>query len=105
MYRARLGVLLGTRVLLLEHIGRRSGQARYAVVEAAERPEPGVYVVVSGFGTQAQWFQNVMADPNVRISVGWRCGRAARGGRLRVAEPRAAREQHAADDQPHTRAA
>lgn len=94
-YRARLGVLLGTRVLLLEHIGRRSGQARYAVVEAAERPEPGVYVVVSGFGTQAQWFQNVMADPNVRISVGWRYRRPARARRLGVAEARGVLERYA----------
>ena len=97
IYRTRLGVLFGTRLLLLEHVGRRSGQTRYVVVEAAARPAPGVYVVVSGFGTQAQWFQNVMADPRVRISVGWRYRRLARARRLEAVESRAVLERYAVE--------
>ena len=33
---------------------------------------PDIYVIVSGFGEAAQWYRNLLADPHVRISVGWR---------------------------------
>ena len=38
LYRARLGFVMGHRMLLLEHIGRKSGARRYAVLEVVERP-------------------------------------------------------------------
>ena len=72
VYRARLGFLLGHRMLLLEHIGRTTGARRYAVLEVVERPEPDAYVIVSGFGPRAQWYRNVLAQPHVRVSVGRR---------------------------------
>jgi deazaflavin-dependent oxidoreductase (nitroreductase family) len=70
LYRARLGFLLGSRLLMLEHLGRKSGARRYAVLEVVARPRPGTYVVASGFGTRAQWFRNVRANPHVRIYAG-----------------------------------
>jgi deazaflavin-dependent oxidoreductase (nitroreductase family) len=70
LYRARLGFLLGTRMLLLEHIGRQSGIRRSVVLEVFDHPSPNTYVVVSGFGTRAQWFRNVRANPQVQVSVG-----------------------------------
>jgi deazaflavin-dependent oxidoreductase (nitroreductase family) len=70
LYRMRLGFLLGHRMLLLEHVGRKSGQRRYAVLEVVERPCADTYVIVSGFGERAQWYQNVKANPHVRVSVG-----------------------------------
>lgn len=69
MFRARLGALFGHRMLLLEHIGRSSGLRRYVVLEVIDRPEPGTYVIASGFGTRAQWFRNVRANPAVRVYV------------------------------------
>ncbi len=67
LYRARLGFLFGSRLLMLEHVGRTSGQRRYVVLEVVARPAPGRYIVASGFGTRAQWYRNVSAHPGVRI--------------------------------------
>jgi deazaflavin-dependent oxidoreductase (nitroreductase family) len=69
LFRARLGFVLGSRLLMLEHTGRKSGALRYVVLEVVTRT-PGSYVVASGFGTRAQWFRNVRANPQVRIWVG-----------------------------------
>ncbi len=70
LYRARLGALFGHRLLMLEHIGRKSGARRYVVLEVVDRPAAHRYVVASGFGTRAQWFRNVRHDPHVRVFVG-----------------------------------
>jgi deazaflavin-dependent oxidoreductase (nitroreductase family) len=67
LYRARLGILLGPRFVMLEHTGRKSGARRYVVLEVAARRAPGTYVVVSGFGDRAQWFRNIRAEPRVRV--------------------------------------
>lgn len=71
-YRAGLGFLFGTRLLMLEHIGRVSGARRYVVLEVVERPSPDRYIIVSGFGRTAQWYRNVRAHPEVRVSCGIR---------------------------------
>ncbi|MEV0075631.1 nitroreductase family deazaflavin-dependent oxidoreductase [Nocardia neocaledoniensis] len=68
LYRAGLGFLFGRRLLMLEHLGRRSGERRYVVLEVVERPAPDQFVIVSGFGTGAQWYRNIVADPQVRVS-------------------------------------
>lgn len=72
VYHAGLGRLFGSRMLLLEHTGRRTGRTREVVLEVADRPAPDRYVVVSGFDTRAQWLRNVSAQPRVRVSVGRR---------------------------------
>ena len=74
LYRLGFGFLLGQRMLLLEHRGRRSGLPRYTVLEVVDRPRPGSYVVAAGFGHRAQWCRNVLADPRIRLSVGRRRG-------------------------------
>lgn len=66
LYRHGLGRLLGRRLLLLEHRGRRSGLPRYVVLEAVDR-EPGSLFIASGYGPHSQWFRNVRADPRVRV--------------------------------------
>lgn len=71
LYRVRLGFLFGHRLLLLEHTGRRTGLQRFTVLEVVGHPAPNVYIVASGFGTRAQWFRNVAAEPDVRVSVGF----------------------------------
>ncbi len=70
VYRAGLGAVFGSRLLMLEHIGRRSGLRREVVLEVVGHPGADRYVVVSGFGGRAQWFRNVQSDPRVRVSVG-----------------------------------
>ena len=72
LYKLRLGVLFGHRMLMLEHIGRKSGTRRFAVLEVVDHPRADEYVIVSGFGEQAQWYRNVLANPRVRVSVGLR---------------------------------
>ena len=70
LYRARLGFVFGSRLLMLERLGRKSGTRRYVVLEVVARPRPCTYVVASGFGTRAQWFRNVHANPHVRVYAG-----------------------------------
>lgn len=70
LYRARMGFVFGSRMLMLEHTGRKTGARRYAVLETASHPRRGTYVVVSGFGARAQWFRNVRANPHVRVWLG-----------------------------------
>jgi deazaflavin-dependent oxidoreductase (nitroreductase family) len=89
-YRLGLGGLLGGRLVLLNHIGRKSGQPRQAVVEVVRHDqETGAYIVASGFGEKADWYQNVMAHPEITIQVGRR-RLAARAERLPL--PQAADE-------------
>lgn len=69
LYRHGLGWLMGSRVLMLEHIGRTSGQLRYVCLEVVERPGPDTVIVVSGFGERAQWYQNLRACPDCHVSL------------------------------------
>jgi deazaflavin-dependent oxidoreductase (nitroreductase family) len=84
LYRAGLGAVFGSRMLLLEHTGRRSGQTRRVVLEVVWRTGPGRYVVASGFGERAQWFRNITAEPRVRVSV---AGRRSVPARARLLDP------------------
>lgn len=73
LYRLGLGGILGGRFLLINHIGRKSGQPRQAVVEVVRHDAvTDVYIVCSGFGENAQWFQNLMHMPDVIIQAGRR---------------------------------
>ncbi|MGV0788297.1 nitroreductase family deazaflavin-dependent oxidoreductase [Mycolicibacterium sp. XJ2] len=90
LYRARLGFIFGSRILLLEHIGRKSGRTRQVVLEVLDRPHPDAYIVASGFGTRAQWYRNVQAEPRVRVSVGARVSMPAIARPLSTGEADAA---------------
>jgi deazaflavin-dependent oxidoreductase (nitroreductase family) len=72
LYRARLGFLFGSRLLMLEHTGRKTGIRRYVVLEAVDHPDPHSYIVAAGFGDRAQWLRNVRASPRVRVYTGYR---------------------------------
>jgi deazaflavin-dependent oxidoreductase (nitroreductase family) len=69
LYRMGLGPLLGHRLMLLTHAGRVTGKLRRAVIEVVERDEYG-YVAASAFGPRADWYRNVLADPQVIIQIG-----------------------------------
>ena len=78
MFKVGLGPLFAGRFLLLEHIGRRSGEPRYVVLEVIDRPSKGSYRVVSGFGRSSQWFRNIEANPEVRVTAGTKRNRPAK---------------------------
>ncbi|ATY13993.1 nitroreductase family deazaflavin-dependent oxidoreductase [Amycolatopsis sp. AA4] len=90
LYRARLGFLFGSRLLLLEHVGRKTGARRYVVLEVLGRPTRDAYVVASGFGDRAQWYRNLAAEPRVRVASGARGLTSATARKLSTAEADAA---------------
>ena len=71
LYRLRLGWLFGSRLLLLNHIGRISGKPRQTILEVAEH-DGDSYVVASGWGPTAAWYRNILRTPDVTIQVGTR---------------------------------
>lgn len=101
LYRYGLGRLLGWRMVLIEHTGRRSGLPRQTVVEVVRRAERSVDVAAA-WGDHSDWYRNLMADPTCRISTGsWR-RRPAVASRL---SPDAAAGVLAAYARDHPRAA
>ena len=71
LYRLRLGWLFGSRLLLLNHIGRVSGKPRQTILEVAEH-DGDSYVVASGWGPTAARYRNIVHTPDVTIQVGTR---------------------------------
>lgn len=86
LYRYGAGWLLGPRILMIEHVGRSSGEPRFVCLEVVERPDSDVLVVASGFGTRAQWYRNLLAAPDCHVSVGARRRVPARARVLSQAE-------------------
>jgi deazaflavin-dependent oxidoreductase (nitroreductase family) len=73
LYRAHLGWIFGRRLVLIHHIGRKSGRRHEVVVEVASHdPTTDSVVVVSGFGSRADWYQNLLAHPDTTIQLGRR---------------------------------
>ena len=71
LYRHGLGWMLGHRFLLLSHRGRKTGRVRQTVLEvilynAAARES----VVVSAYGTGADWYRNLEKEPALRVQTG-----------------------------------
>ncbi|MEO3926632.1 nitroreductase family deazaflavin-dependent oxidoreductase [Micromonosporaceae bacterium B7E4] len=72
LYRLGLGGLLGGRLVLLTRTGRSSGKSRQVVLEIVGRHDDGGYLIASGYGSRAQWYRNVLAEPRVVFQLGWR---------------------------------
>lgn len=71
LYRLKLGWLLGRRFLLLKHIGRNSGATHSTVLEVVRHERAShLCIIASGWGTAAQWYKNVLKNPDVRYTVG-----------------------------------
>jgi deazaflavin-dependent oxidoreductase (nitroreductase family) len=71
LYRLSLGGLLGHRFLLLTHRGRTSGKVYRTVIEVVHYdPRTHENVVVSGWGTRADWYRNVRASPPIAVESG-----------------------------------
>jgi deazaflavin-dependent oxidoreductase (nitroreductase family) len=71
LYRLNLGWLMGHRVLLLTHRGRRSGRVYRTPLEAirydAATKES---VVFSAWGDKADWYRNIEANPALEVRTG-----------------------------------
>ena len=73
LYRAHLGWLLGSRFLMLTHIGRKSGLPREVVLEVVHHNfETGAYFVAAGWRGKADWFKNIQSNPKIQVMVGMR---------------------------------
>lgn len=72
LYRCHLGWIFGHRVVMLTHIGRRTGLQRHTVLEVVEyrKAEPEV-VVAGGFGRRSDWILNIQATPTAEVTVGF----------------------------------
>ena len=71
LYRWGCERLLGNRFLLLIHVGRRTGARHQTVLEVMEyRKEGPEFVVMSGFGRNADWLLNIQAKSDPEVIVG-----------------------------------
>lgn len=70
LYRLRLGFVLGERLLLLTHRGRVSATTYQTPVEVVIHDRgTHEYMVCSGTGPGADWYQNISAAPAEAIQV------------------------------------
>ncbi|MEB3371148.1 nitroreductase family deazaflavin-dependent oxidoreductase [Saccharopolyspora mangrovi] len=95
LFRARLGWVFGKRLLMLEHLGRKSRQPRYVVLELVDRTASG-YVVAAGFGERTQWLRNLDAHPDAHVSIGARMRIPVTARRLAPAEAAETLQRYAA---------
>jgi deazaflavin-dependent oxidoreductase (nitroreductase family) len=66
LYRAHLGWVLGTRFLMVEHTGRRSGLTRRTALEVIDRGDRTLFVASAW--PESDWLRNIEANPDVRVS-------------------------------------
>jgi deazaflavin-dependent oxidoreductase (nitroreductase family) len=73
LYRHRLGWVLGSRFLAIEHVGRKTGRVHHSVVEVvAHDLDLDEYRVVAAWGRRSDWYQNIRARPALHVTVGRR---------------------------------
>ncbi|GGN85596.1 hypothetical protein GCM10010112_66190 [Actinoplanes lobatus] len=102
LYRARLGFLMGQRILLLTHRGRISGRVFRTPVEVVEHDqETGEYIVCSGTGLFADWYRNIAEQPAQQVQV---CNRRWRPHQ-RILDTREAAQRFARYEELHPRTA
>lgn len=71
LYRWHLGWLLGHRCLMITHVGRKTGHLRQTVVEVVHYdPSTQECIVISGYGTQSDWYRNLEAQPAREVQIG-----------------------------------
>lgn len=70
-YRHGWGWMLGKRALALTHRGRRSGNEFRTILEAVSfDPETRESIVASAYGSDADWYRNIRAEPALRVTTG-----------------------------------
>ena len=70
--RLGLAALIPKNVLILTTRGRRSGRLRLTPMEFSQGPQKDVYLVMSGWDGNTDWYKNARAEPRVRV---WLAGR------------------------------
>ncbi|GLV60805.1 nitroreductase [Dictyobacter sp. S3.2.2.5] len=74
LYRWHLGWLFGHRMLMITHIGRKSGLRRQNVLEVVRYdPLTRECIVMAGYGVKSDWYRNIQARPAVEVQVGRQC--------------------------------
>jgi len=69
----RIGLpLFNGFILLLTTTGRKSGKPRLTPLEYHREPGTGFPVIMAGWGGNTDWKRNILANPQVRIQIGWR---------------------------------
>jgi len=66
------GPLAGTRLILIHHIGVKSGIERVTPLACTSKPD-GSYVIVASNGgspTHPSWYHNLKAHPRIEVEVG-----------------------------------
>ncbi|MCC7354365.1 MAG: nitroreductase family deazaflavin-dependent oxidoreductase [Anaerolineae bacterium] len=69
-WRMGLGPLLGRTMLVLTTWGRKSGLPRYTVLSYTV--VNGKVYVGSGWGSRADWYRNIQANPRITVQIGKR---------------------------------
>jgi deazaflavin-dependent oxidoreductase (nitroreductase family) len=70
LFRFRLGWLLGHKLLLLKHRGRKTGKIRETVLEVLRYdPNTRECVVLSAWGERADWYLNIRASPPLELAI------------------------------------
>jgi deazaflavin-dependent oxidoreductase (nitroreductase family) len=73
LYVIHLGWVLRHRLLMINHVGAKTGLLRRALVKVIKYDRSQEhYWVVSGYGAHAQWYKNLVKTPAVNIQVGSR---------------------------------
>jgi deazaflavin-dependent oxidoreductase (nitroreductase family) len=72
-YRLGLGGLLGEGLILLNHIGRKTGNIHQVVVRVVSRNKDlDTYYIASAWGFKSQWPRNLLAHPEIVAQIGRR---------------------------------
>ncbi len=71
LYRLHLGWLMGHRRLLLTRQGRKTGRVRHTALDVMRfDPVTKECQVVSMYGEQADWYQNIQSHPALEVQTG-----------------------------------
>ncbi len=66
-WRLGLGPILGRYIMIITHIGRKTGIPRRTAVEF--HIMNGIKYIPCAFGVKSQWYRNIMANPRVTIQT------------------------------------
>lgn len=73
LYRWHLGWRFRHHVMMITHVGRKTGVVRQMVVEAMnDDPKTQACQALAGWGEQTDWYRNLQAHPALEIQVGSR---------------------------------
>ena len=67
LWRLGLGPVVGKIMLLVTHVGRKTGQIRRTMIEYHARK--GIKYAVAAWGKKADWYRNILANPYITIQT------------------------------------